>query len=200
MKLNRNFDDVQSIKMKAKSTLLFIIVMATTTYSGNSALLPEKGKEPASVKIGQQIWTATNCDTPMMNSFYYDKDSVANHGDGRLYFFSSAMAACPKGWHVPSDAEWQTMIDYLGGDSLAVKALLPGGKSGLNLTYAGYRSANSPNDLFGKKGETGFYWTSTVKAEQIAYGRSIDVKTGKITVMPYRRANAFSVRFVKDAE
>jgi len=26
---------------------------------------------------------------------------------------------CPLGWHVPNDAEWTTLTDYLGGASVA---------------------------------------------------------------------------------
>ena len=25
----------------------------------------------------------------------------------------------PDGWHVPTDAEWQTLVDFLGGNTLA---------------------------------------------------------------------------------
>ncbi|MBL7924708.1 MAG: hypothetical protein JNL88_10965, partial [Bacteroidia bacterium] len=85
-----------------------------------------------------------------------------------------------------------------GGDSLAGSALLGGGASGLELTLSGYRSANSSSDLFGKKGEQGFYWTSTVKGEQTAYARMFTAGSSVVTGIYYRRANAFSVRYVRD--
>jgi uncharacterized protein (TIGR02145 family) len=166
--------------------------------SGFSALSDWKSPIVSTIKIGNQEWMAKNYDLPMPNSFYYERDSVNNVEEGRMYFFSSAMAACPKGFHLATDEEWQTMVNFLGGDSLAKVKLMKGGETGMNLTLSGYRSANSANDLFGKKGEIGFYWTSTVKAEQVAYGRTIDKSSNLIESKGYRRANAFSVRYLKD--
>ncbi len=164
--------------------------------AGNAALSDWKGTPIDTVKIGNQIWAAKNMSIPAPNSFWYERDSIANKDNGRLYFFSAAMSVCPKGWHIPSDSEWQELITYLGGDAVAIPQLLQGGSSHLNLTLSGYRSANSANDLFGKKGESGMYWTSTVQGEQTAYGRVFSATT--IENNYYRRANAFSVRLIKD--
>lgn len=167
-------------------------------YSGPAALIDAPVMPMDTVQAAGMVWMKKNLSVPMPNSFYYERDSLNNHQNGRLYFFSSAMAACPKGWHLPTDEEWQRLIDHFGGDSLAAPALLEGGASRLNLTLAGYRSANSANDLFGKKGEQGFYWTSTVRAEQTAYGRNFNAGSPKVVNLFYRRANAFSVRYVMD--
>lgn len=174
----------------------FIGLLLLQLNAGNAALSDLKATQPDSIKIGNQVWAKKNLSAPVMNSFWYERDSIANKENGKLYFFSAAMSACPKGWHIPSDEEWQQLFTFLGGDSAALKKILPGGSSGLNLTLAGYRSANSSNDLFGKKGESGMYWTSTVKAEQTAYGKMFTPTS--IETNYYRRANAFSVRLIKD--
>ena len=31
----------------------------------------------------------------------------------------TTLVACAQGWHVPSDGEWTTMTDFLGGESVA---------------------------------------------------------------------------------
>ena len=183
---------------KPHGLLLGLLLFACMVQSGPAALQDWKILPGDTVVVAGQVWMKKNVSVPVPNSFWYERDSVANKPYGRLYFFSSAMAACPKGWHLPTDEEWQVLIDHFGGDSLAATALMEGGVSGLNLTLSGYRSANSSNDLFGKKGEQGFYWTSTVKGEQTAYGRMLSKGSPVITDQFYRRANAFSVRYVKD--
>ncbi len=57
---------------------------------------------------------------------------------------SGVQGVCPAGWHLPSDAEWTQLTDYLGGEDVA------GGK----LKEAGTTHWNSPNT--GATNETGF--------------------------------------------
>jgi len=57
---------------------------------------------------------------------------------------SGVQGVCPTSWHVPSDAEWTQLTDFLGGDSVA------GGK----LKEAGTSHWDSPNT--GATNETGF--------------------------------------------
>lgn len=177
--------------------LVFLLVFAAWS-AGPSSLNDWKILPGETITIGNRTWMKKNVAIPAPNSFWYERDSAGNTNNGRLYFFSSALSVCPKGWHLPTDAEWQELINQFGGDSLAGMDLQEGGKSGLNLPLSGYRSANSKNDLFGKKGEQGFYWTSTVKGEQTAFARCFTRSSPVITDTYYRRANAFSVRFVKD--
>jgi uncharacterized protein (TIGR02145 family) len=184
--------------MSLRSLQVLVLVIACTAFTGPASLQDWKVIPTDTLHIGRQVWMRNNVSVPMPNSFWYERDSLTHQGEGRLYFFSSALAACPKGWHLPSDEDWQELIDAFGGDSLAASNLLSGGRSGLNLTLAGYRSANSSNDLFGKHGEQGFYWTSTVKGEQTAYARLFTKGSSVIADQFYRRANAFSVRYVRD--
>jgi uncharacterized protein (TIGR02145 family) len=40
--------------------------------------------------------------------------ATANYRNyGGLYNWPAALAACPRGWHLPSDAEWTQLVDYL---------------------------------------------------------------------------------------
>lgn len=181
--------------MRKFSYYSLLVLIIFIFHSGLSALHQSKAPVIKSVTIGNQVWSAENFSLPVGNNFWYDRDSVKYRTHGRLYYFSAAVAAAPKGWHLPSDAEWQQLIDFVGPDSIS--RLMKGGDTGLNLTLSGYRSANSSNDLFGKMNEQGFYWTSTVKGEQTAYGRCF-TETGMAEPVYYRRANAFSVRFIKD--
>src|ERR1043165_1857615 len=151
------------------------------------------------VTIGDQTWMIMNWDMRTPKSFYFDNDSINNKKYGRLYYFSSAFNGAPPGWHLPSLDEWQTLINHFGGDEKALSALVDGGSSGLNLLYGGNKSANiSPTDIFNFKDQWGFYWTSTTDADQTAYAIHFEKGNNKIIKMSYRRANGFSVRYVKD--
>lgn len=96
-----------------------------------------------SVKIGTQIWLAEDLKTTRFNDgtpirlvtdpelwarltvsawCWYANDSVKySFPRGKLYNWYSVNSGilCPKGWHVPSNEEWITLQNYLGGDSIA---------------------------------------------------------------------------------
>jgi uncharacterized protein (TIGR02145 family) len=78
---------------------------------------------------------------------WYANDSVMySFPRGKLYnwFAVGTGKLCPEGWHVPSDNEWLTLQNYLGGDTIA------GGK----LKTTGTLFWRSPN--IGATNETGF--------------------------------------------
>lgn len=90
-------------------------------------------------KIGNQVWMAENLkskhysDGTPVEWFAYNNDTANVPVYGRLYVWAAAMrsapgsnsipsrvqGAAPSGWHIPSDAEWQILIDNLGGNSAA---------------------------------------------------------------------------------
>jgi uncharacterized protein (TIGR02145 family) len=86
------------------------------------------------VQIGAQCWLAENLKylpsvcpattTPDGSAFYYVYDyqgysveeakATANYQNyGVLYNWDAALKACPPGWHLPSDAEWSELTDFL---------------------------------------------------------------------------------------
>ncbi len=177
----------------------FLIIIAGTLAHATADFAGTNASEFPSIKIGNQTWMTNNWNYRTPKSFYFDNDSAANQTYGRLYFFSSAIAAAPPGWHLPSLDEWQELINHYGGNQKALTALLQGGESGMNLLMGGNKSANiSPTDIYNFKGEWGFYWTSTTDGDQTAYAIHFEKGKPEITTTTYRRANGFSVRYIKN--
>jgi uncharacterized protein (TIGR02145 family) len=76
------------------------------------------------VKAANLTWMIENLRfaTPA-GSWVYNSDTANAKTYGRLYDWNAAMKACPKGWHVPTDMEWNALITHLGGDDMAGEKL-----------------------------------------------------------------------------
>lgn len=74
------------------------------------------------VKIGAQTWMAENLNYQIGTSFCYDDDTTQCSVFGHYYSRAETLNACPEGWHLPSNEEWNTLIAEVGGpDSANVK-------------------------------------------------------------------------------
>ena len=67
------------------------------------------------VKIGAQTWMAENLNYETGNSYCYDNNASNCTKYGRLYTWAAAQNACPDGWHLPSKAEFETLLEAVGG-------------------------------------------------------------------------------------
>ena len=75
------------------------------------------------VQIGDQVWMAENLKTtryrngdPITEQWAYNNDANNAAKYGRLYTWYAATDSrgiAPAGWHVPTDAEWTTLQNYL---------------------------------------------------------------------------------------
>ncbi|MDR2582214.1 MAG: hypothetical protein LBC75_01895 [Fibromonadaceae bacterium] len=69
------------------------------------------------VIIGTQTWAAKNLNCNITGSKCYGDDPANCEKYGRLYNYATAMRACPKGWHVPNNAEWDKLYRSVDGTS-----------------------------------------------------------------------------------
>ncbi len=101
------------------------------------------GNKYPTIQIGNQIWMAENLKTTRLNDgksilnlrdslswysvdpgigwCYYDNNEDYNDIYGKIYNWEAVETGklCPKGWNIPSETEWEQLINSLGGDSLA---------------------------------------------------------------------------------
>lgn len=72
------------------------------------------------INIGSQIWMAENLRFPANRDCWTNHDIKSDTTPfGRVYSWKTARTSCPEGWHLPDDAEWLKLINYLGGSKIA---------------------------------------------------------------------------------
>ena len=142
--------------------------------------------------------------------YYNDNfEDVATYG--RLYnWFAVADSRniAPEGWHVPTDAEWQTLVDYLGGDDVAGGKLKETGtthwlspdtgatnESGFSGLPVGNRNFGG---LFDDKRYYAYFWSSTEYDGSSAWHRDLHYDYSLSCRIHYNKRYGFSVRCVRD--
>jgi len=189
------------------------------------------GNEYNWVQIGDQVWMAENLAyLPSVNmvadgsedaagSYYYvygydgtnvaDAKATDNYATyGVLYNWTAAMNACPDGWHLPSDAEWTELTDYLGGTSVAGGKLKETGtthwaspntgatnETGFTALPGGHRSYLGN---FYYIGDDGDWWSAAEYGTNTAWYRSMFYNVSHVYRNHDNKAVGFCVRCVRD--
>jgi len=103
----------------------FVMIMGSRRISdsGYSPIIIIPGLPPmpyvpacGTVTIGTQTWFACNYDINYPGSKVYNDDEANRSVYGGLYTRNQIISSgfVPTGWHVPSLAEWVTLINYVG--------------------------------------------------------------------------------------
>ncbi len=126
------------------------IFFATPQCNTGSVITDIDGNTYNTVVIGSQTWMKENLRTTKYNNgdaipnitnssqwaasttaawAYYNNNSSYNNDYGKLYngyTIDPNKNVCPCGYHIPSDAEWNTLVNYLGGENVAGIKLMSG--------------------------------------------------------------------------
>ena len=186
------------------------------------------------ITLGTQIWTKENLKTtrfsngdfiattalPINNDstsifqWSYNQDSLNISVYGRLYTWYAVTDnrnVCPTGWHVPSETDWFSLANFLGGDSLAGDKLKETGTSHWLTTTATVTNSSDFTALpSGMRGNpTGFsnlynlgaFWSTTAwgsSAFPRAYTFSLQANSGALHQSVSVANCGYAVRCVND--
>ncbi len=177
-----------------------------------------------SVCIGKQVWMGENLNYATPGSIINTKDPNYAATYGRLYHWSDIMQGasstnanpsgvqgiCPKGWHVPSQSEFDQLINFLGGPGVAAGAM----KSVSGWTLPNSNATNSSGfaalpggdcitltdgtNTFQMLGTAAWFWSATISQPPYTQVYQLTNQDG-IVAQPGAKDNfSMSCRCLKD--
>ena len=147
---------------------------------------------------------------------YYNYDPANGAKYGKLYNWyavNDSRGLAPVGYHIPSDAEWSILKEYLGVQYYNGGMKSKSGWNSVQQTYNVFKSCNGTNTsgfsgLPGGRcysdgfcayiGRFGCWWSSTEDSTWSAWSRQIYNTSSDCSRDYYAKWNGFSVRCVKD--
>ncbi|MDR2728991.1 MAG: hypothetical protein LBB56_07645 [Chitinispirillales bacterium] len=179
------------------------------------------GQVYRTVKIGNKTWMAENLNfrPKTDNTYCYGHDDSNCDKYGRLYTWDAAMTACPAGWYLPNNEDWNDLVWEADGKAAASGRLKSkngwkgsgngSDKLGFSALPGGRRYKF--NDYFINVGAYGFWWSATTAkwSNYSAYMRLMtyngnnmreDVNgiSNHMDFDVYDKKNGYSVRCVQD--
>ena len=189
----------------------------------------ESTESGAVLTIGSQVWTSKNLDVTTYRNgdvipqvqdakawaklrtgawCYYDNDASNGPKYGKLYNWyavNDPRGLAPKGFHIPSDAEWTILTDYLGGKEAAgtkMKSSFGWDENGNGSNSSGF--AGFPGGFryylgtFHYIGSYGYWWSATEDNSSLAWFRYLNCDNGYVDRYNISKQDAFSVRCLGD--
>jgi uncharacterized protein (TIGR02145 family) len=195
-----------------------IHVFNTAPFNCGSTLTDIRdGQTYPTIQIGPQCWMAANLnfgipvpstqyqrDNCLSEKYCYQDLSAECAVRGAMYQWDELMrfddtpglqGLCPPGWHVPAEADWNTLFSNWGSNGYAGSPLKYDGYSGFNALLAGVNHQNRQWDF---ADFATLFWSSTSHGPDKAWSHGLNEYNHSVSFYPSLRSNAFSVRCLKD--
>lgn len=171
-----------------------------------------------SIKIGSQELFSENLKFNSPNSWCYENSIQNCEIYGRLYKYIDAKTACPDGWHLPTDDEWDELSkkaanltasnEMIDDDYETLGKILKSKEGwtnhgngtdlfGFNALPGGYRTSNG---LFENKGKFAGWWSSTGASDSLSFYRTIRFSYDRFYRVEWDKNSAISVRCFKNIQ
>jgi len=186
--------------------------------TGTKLYFEYDGQTYKAVQIGTQIWMAENLNYKAEGSKFYENSSDNGAKYGRLYNWETAMKVCPKGWHLPTNEEWDKLFRFVDGDTSS-KSPYKSEKAGKHLkATSGWNfhmgAGGNGTDEFGfsalpggsgnldgsfsNAGNNGLWWSASVSNITNACYRYMSCNNDRAYWSHGNKSDLYSVRCLKD--
>jgi uncharacterized protein (TIGR02145 family) len=217
---------------KIETFLKYLFILSSLIFSScGGGMIDQDGKSFKSIKIGNQEWMSENLNVshfrngdtiPEVRSSgewkrmgeegkpawcFMQNDPEKGKKFGRLYNWyavNDPRGLAPKGWHVASDDEWTSMINYLGGGVLAaLKIRISGFTGNLNSpdenSFSGLPGGcrNSSGEFYGVD-NFGYWWSANEFDTANAYLRILNFVVCDINFQNYAKIYGVSIRCMRN--
>jgi uncharacterized protein (TIGR02145 family) len=157
--------------LKIMGVLLMLLVSKTYGQESSDSIIDIDGNVYHTITFGTQTWLKENLKVTKYRNgdiigttsppslhisrevspkyqwpSYGDESNVMRYG--RLYTYyvvTDSRGLCPTGWHIPSDAEWDKLTDYLINNNLALSHAV--NDTSISVTFIGYGYEGSGSDI-----------------------------------------------------
>jgi len=185
---------------------------------GTPLLDPRDNQSYPTVQIGSQCWMAANLaygntipsaqmqrDNCIFEKYCFGDNPANCSSSGALYQWdelmryaaaAGAQGFCPPEWHVPTEADWNTLFSFYISNGFAGSPLKYTGYSGFNAFLTGARHNNVQWDFSAL--DAVMFWSSTPLGVRKAWAHGMNEYNPSVSNYPSMRNNAFFVRCIKD--
>jgi len=213
-----------------KKITIILALLCVTAFAQQKGTFKDTrdGKTYKIAKIGTQTWIAENLDYSGKNDDIgacYGKEPKNCKKYGALYTWDEAIKVCPSGWHLPSQEEWQTLVDFAGSNKIAEQKLKVKGWDKPNCKYTTKETTGRGNVIvtehnecstdefgfsaqpggFGSGGNffqhidgQGWWWSSSENNSSNAYFWGIGCTSEFDCTITNDKSNLLSVRCLQD--
>ena len=208
--------------MGANNTTTTTTSSTSTSTSTSSTTTTTTTLGPNLIRIGTQIWTTKNLNVTTYKDGtlisesdwdYYENNPANGEIFGKLYkgnIINDPRGLAPVGYHIPTDAEWTILIDYLGGPTVAggkmkstdatwqIPNIGATNESGFTGLAAGFFQGF--NGAFNNQSSTGYFWSSSELETDSTklWARYLQFGNDDAFRFSPSKINGFSVRLIKD--
>lgn len=203
-----------------------VLLLATLLLSCSNS------QKPKTVTIGNQEWMAENLNVDKFRNgdrilhaqtdeewqqagrsgqpawCYYDNDSKNGRKYGKLYNWyavNDPRGLATEGWRIPSNGDWDRLVDYLGGIRAAgaqMKSEIGWAQDGNGTNKSGFTALpggrRSVNGAFIGIGNYGSWWSAPAVYTNSAWYRSVLYHVNSVDTHFRNKEAGLSVRCVRD--